>query len=189
MYRNFLIGGAATLLIFATASEITHPPSPRFLYNPSQSAPIGFYKIRKSGTFNRGDHVAAFAPDWARDLAERRGYLPEDYPLIKMIWAMEGDQVCAEGQHVSGLNGSVVPRLLQDRLGRDMPRFEGCINLKANEFFLVSIDEKYGATYGFDSRYFGPVKLSQILGRVQYLGEDIFGNGEKQLEKWSERGK
>lgn len=189
MFRKVLIGGAATLLVVMTAMEIVHPPSPKLLYNPSQSAPVGYYKIQKSPSFEHGDYVAAYAPDWARELAETRGYLPKDYPLIKKIWAAEGDQICGDGRQVSGPNGSVVARLLQDRLGRDLPMFEGCIVLAKHEYFLISIDENYGAAYGFDSRYFGPVKREQILGGAQYLGEDIFGNAKLSAEKLAERGK
>ncbi|RZV36087.1 MAG: S26 family signal peptidase [Acidimicrobiales bacterium] len=186
MFRRVLIGGAATVLVAMTASEIIHPPSPKLLYNPSESAPIGFYKIRKNSNYQRGDFVAAYAPDWARELAETRGYLPKDYPLIKMIWAVEGDQVCADNRQVSGPNGSDIARLLQDRLGRDMPTFDGCITLGKGEYFLVSIDEEYGKTYGFDSRYFGVVKDEQILGHVQYLGEDMFGSADNNTEKLAE---
>ena len=176
MFRRLFISASAAGLTVFTALQITHPPSPKLLYNPSQSAPIGFYKIKSASRFERADHVAAFAPDWARELANRRGYLPKDLPLIKQVWAVKGDQICADGRRVSGPNGSVTARFLQDRLGRDMPVFEGCIVLSRDEYFLISIDEKHGKPYGFDSRYFGPVKLEQILGRVQYLGEDIFGN-------------
>lgn len=176
MFRQLLISASAAGLTALTVLQITHPPSPKLLYNPSQSAPIGFYKVYRASGLERADHVAAFAPEWARELADKRGYLPKDLPLIKQIWAVKGDQICTDGRQVSGPNGSVTARLLQDRLGRDMPFFQGCIVLSSDEYFLISIDEKHGKFYGFDSRYFGPVKLEQILGRVQYLGEDIFGN-------------
>ena len=182
MFRNALIGAAATLLVIATATEIRYPPSPKLLYSPSQSAPIGYYKISEIDRFSRGDWVAAYAPDWARELADSRGYLPRDYPLIKQIWALEGDEICFEGRQVKGPNGSVLPRLLQDRLGRDLPWLEGCITLNAGEVFLVSIDQNYGKSFGFDSRYFGPVPKESVLGAVTYLGESLITNGENRRD-------
>ena len=56
MLKNILIGVAVTLLIVATGTEISFPPKPKLLYNPSASAPIGWYKLvdkstaRKSAT-------------------------------------------------------------------------------------------------------------------------------------------
>lgn len=177
MFRNALIGAAATLLVVATATEIRYPPSPKLLYSPSQSAPIGYYQISKADQFSHGEWIAAYAPDWARELAHERRYLPRDYPLIKQIWALEGDEFCFENLQVKGPNGAVLPRLLQDRSGRDLPWIEGCITLKGGEVFLASIDEHYGKSFGFDSRYFGPVPKDNVLGAVTYLGESLITNG------------
>jgi len=58
---------------------------------------------------------------------------------------------------------------VQDGLGRRLPQIEGCFILHANEVFLVSTDVQTS----WDSRYFGPVKHSDVLGIVRY-----FGNGE-----------
>ena len=177
MFRNALIGAAATLLVIATATEIRYPPSPKLLYNSSLSAPVGYYKISEIDRLSRGDWVAAYAPDWAQELADSRGYLPRDYPLIKQIWALDGDETCFEGRQVKGPNGSVLPRLLQDRSGRDLPWLEGCITLNAGEVFLASIDEDFGKSSGFDSRYFGPVPKDYVLGTVTYIGESLITNG------------
>lgn len=176
MFRNALIGAAATLLVIATATEIRYPPSPKLLYSPSHSAPIGYYKISEADQFSRGNWVAAYAPDWARELAHERRYLPRKYPLIKQIWALEGDEICFEGMQVKGPNGSVLPRRRQDRSGRELPWMEGCITLKAGEVFLASIDENYGKSFGFDSRYFGPVPKDNVLGSVSYIGESLITN-------------
>ena len=176
MFRNALIGVAATVLVVATATEIRHPPSPKLLYSSSESAPIGYYKIREKAQYKRGDWVAAYAPNWARNLAHERGYLPWKYPLIKQVWAIKGDQICFEDEQVKGPNGSVLPRRLQDRSGRDLPWMKGCIILKEGEVFLASIDEDFGKFFGFDSRYFGPVPKENVLGVVTYLGESLITN-------------
>lgn len=47
-----------------------------------------------------------------------------------------------------------------------MPVKSGCVVLKADEYFLISPDVQAG----FDSRYFGPVSIENILGRVTFVG-------------------
>ena len=55
----------------------------------------------------------------------------------------------------------------QDVLGRDMPQKSGCLVLGQGEYLIISPDVQTG----FDSRYFGPVRLDNIVGVVEYLGK------------------
>ncbi len=166
MLKNILIGVAVTLLIVATGTEISFPPKPKLLYNPSASAPIGWYNLADKTPPKVGDQVAAYAPDWARNLADERRYLPYEYPMIKTIWASYGTTICAQNNRISVPNYPVIISLSQDSLGRDMPKLSGCFTLQPDEYFLVSPDVQAG----FDSRYFGAVRRKNILGRVEYLG-------------------
>ncbi len=166
MLKNILIGIAVTLLIVATGAEISFPPKPKLLYNPSASAPIGWYRLEGKSPPKVGDQVAAYAPDWARKLADERRYLPYEYPMIKTIWASSGTKICTHNNRISVPNYPVITSLPQDSLGRDMPKLSGCFTLQAEEYFLVSPDVQAG----FDSRYFGAVRHENILGRVEYLG-------------------
>lgn len=166
MLTKFIIGGIITLAIIATATEIKYPPKPIILYNPSNSAPVGWYRLHKNMVPSLDVQVAAYAPEWARQLADERRYLPYDYPLIKTVWAIEGDEVCYTNSSVSVPNRPDISVQAQDSLGRDMPLRSGCITLKSGEYFLVSPDVQTG----FDSRYFGPVPIENILGQVEYLG-------------------
>ena len=92
--------------------------------------------------------------------------MPYDYPLIKTVWAIEGDEVCYHESWVSVPKRPDIPVEVQDPLGRGMPVKSGCVTLKSGEFMLLSPDVQSG----FDSRYFGPVGLENILGVVEYLG-------------------
>ena len=47
-----------------------------------------------------------------------------------------------------------------------MPALSGCRVLKSGEYMLLSPDVQTG----FDSRYFGPVSIENIIGHVEYLG-------------------
>ena len=174
MFRNALIGGIATIFVVATAAEITFPPRPVWLYNPSASAPVGWYRLGKRDQLKTGDQVAAYAPDWARKLAHERDYLPLKFPLIKTIWAVGGDTICYEKSELRAPKRPVVQILEQDGLGRELPRMEGCLTLKADDYLLISPDVQTG----FDSRYFGPVPEGNILGRVDYWGKSIGDRSE-----------
>lgn len=166
MLVKAMIAGVITLAVIGTATQIIVPPRPLILYNPSPSAPIGFYKLSKDEAPKLGVQVAAYAPEWARKMADERGYLPYDYPLIKSVLAAHGDEICYHKSGVRVPNGAVIPVLVRDHSGREMPAQSGCIFLKLDEYFIASPDVQAG----FDSRYFGPVKIENILGRVTYLG-------------------
>jgi len=157
-----------TLAVVGTTSQILRPPKPRLLYNPSQSAAIGWYRVQSNFPIERGAQVAAYGPEWARRLADDRGYLPYDYPLIKTVWAVEGEEVCYNNQSVSVPKRPDIPVLGQDVLGRDMPQKSGCLVVKSGEYLLISPDVQAG----FDSRYFGPVGEQNIIGVVHHIGGD-----------------
>jgi len=178
MLRNTLIAIGVTMLIVATTAEITLPPKPVLFYNPSASAPIGWYKLEGKSPLKVGAQVAAYAPDWARKLADERQYLSYEYPMIKTIWASPGAEICVQNNRISVPNYPVITSLSQDSLGRDMPKLSGCFILKADEYFLVSPDVQTG----FDSRYFGAVSIDNILGTVEYLGNPKITHSRKSGE-------
>ena len=166
MLGKFIIGGIITAAIIGTTGQIIFPPKPVLLYNPSNSAKVGWYKLTTNEPPKFGSQVAAYAPEWARRLADERGYLPYDYPLIKTVWAVEGDEVCYHKSSVSVPKRADIALQLRDVLGRDMPALSGRHVLKLGEYMLLSPDVQMG----FDSRYFGPVMLENIIGHVEYLG-------------------
>ena len=127
-------------------------------YNASNSVPKGFYVISHKAP-KRGGFVLVNLPTGIADLAETRGYLPKHIPLLKRVEALEGDRVCRSGLNIA-INQSIHRRTLaKDSAGRHMPVWQGCIELKKEEYFLISPHAK-----SFDSRYFGPVRGNHILG-------------------------
>ena len=84
----------ATLSIIGIVAEYTFQPRPILIYNPSTSQPVGWYKLNRNLAPKKGLRVAAYAPEWAREMADERGYLPYEYPLIKQVLAVEGDKIC-----------------------------------------------------------------------------------------------
>jgi conjugative transfer signal peptidase TraF len=152
-------GIIATGVIAISAIDL---PVRRLIWNASASAPVGLYWMTPNVAIARGDLVLAWAPDWARHLADQRHYLPLDVPLVKRVVAVGGDRVC----EISGavfVNGGVAAwSLEQDRKGRILTAWKGCRALHETEVFLLM----EGVNDSFDSRYFGPVETSQVVGRL-----------------------
>lgn len=139
-------------------------PAPWLVWNASASAPIGFYRVLP-GQPVPGDLVLVHTPESVRKLAAERGYLPSNVPLVKRIVAAGGDVVCAAGNAIS-INGRVVAeRLARDRLGHPLPSWSGCHLLDSGKAFLLM----EGRADSFDSRYFGPVPTTAIIGRLAPL--------------------
>jgi conjugative transfer signal peptidase TraF len=142
-----------------------HSPVARIVYNASDSVPRGWYHIGPADSLHVGDIVLARLPTEAAALAAQRGYLPERIPLLKPIGAMSPQQVCMHGGivHIDG----VVPvtALTVDRLGRRLPVWRQCRALHGDELFLLSTTNPAS----FDSRYFGPVTTSAVIGTAQPL--------------------
>ena len=80
---------------------------------------------------------------------------------------MSGEQICHVDGKVLVPGRPALIVLEHDALGRALPSRSGCYGLLEDEVFLVSTDVQTS----FDSRYFGPVRRENLLGRVEYLGQ------------------
>lgn len=154
-------------------------PEPRMVYNPSASAPVGWYRVLPADTYRRGDLVLASLPEEIMRLADARGYLPHDVPVIKTIWAVAGDEYCVSDRIISFSEQPPLRALRADSAGRRMPLLErGCHAVGAGEVFLASVR----TDASFDSRYFGPVSTSDVLGLAVHMGE--YEDKDGQLSGW-----
>lgn len=156
------IAVAAMLGIAALGStEIAHP-MPRLVWNATPSAPVGLYRVEPAIALLRGDFVLAWPPDAARRLAAVRGYLPANVPLVKRVAALAGDTVCRAQARVT-INGITVATALRaDSHGRSLPHWRGCRTLRLNRVLLLMPS----VVDSFDSRYFGPIATSAIIGKL-----------------------
>lgn len=162
--RRAVLALAAFGLGLAGFSSFT-PPKPLIIYNASASAPLGFYRVLPISPIQRGDLVLVKTPESMRMLAAERGYLPLKVDLVKRIVALTGDRVCGRKGVVS-INGKAAAKLLEaDSNGRPLPRWNGCRTLGTDDVFLLMEN----VPDSFDSRYFGPVKVSSIVGRLTPL--------------------
>ncbi|MCH4267313.1 MAG: S26 family signal peptidase [Brevundimonas sp.] len=126
------------------------------LINESPSLARGLY-VRTGEKLSPGAIVAVPQTEAARPYLERLG-MPADLLLLKRVVALGGERVCAADEGVMA-PGRRAPRLERDRRGMDLPAWRECRALEPDELFLL------GDTPGsFDSRYFGPVRRSDVVG-------------------------
>jgi len=140
-------------------------PMPRVIYNASDSVPVGWYRIGPPRVLRVGGFVLVHLPAAPRTLAARRGYLPWRIPLLKRIGAMAPQAVCVRGGIVRIDGVSVAITLPVDGSGRRLTPWRQCRRLRTGELFLLSTSNPAS----FDSRYFGPVKASAVIGLAQPL--------------------
>lgn len=161
-----LIAIAVALILAVVAVGITGG----FRINLSPSEPIGLWRIEPlQGPVAVGDLIFICPPvnEVIRE-ARSRGYLrsglcpSSSAPLIKTVIAAEGQQVDIGGHiRIDGrwIERSTVARL--DGKGRLLHAFSGGV-VPAGHVFLHS---RFVGSY--DSRYFGPIPLSGLLGRAR----------------------
>jgi len=151
--------------IAALAWPSVHTGTARIVYNPSDSVPRGWYRIVPANSLHVGSIVLATLPTDAAALAAQRGYLPTGIPLLKRVGAQSPQQVCIQGRAVR-IDGVVLATALAtDGSGRPLPVWRQCRRLHDGELFLLSTTNPAS----FDSRYFGPVAVSAVIGSADPL--------------------
>lgn len=126
------------------------------LINESPSLPRGLY-LRTGVTIAPGAVVAVLQPWEVRPYLARLG-MPGDVLLLKRVAAVGGDRVCAADGAIR-TPGRRTTALERDGRGAVLPAWRECRVLEPDEVFLL------GDTSGsFDSRYFGPVRRSDVAG-------------------------
>lgn len=138
------------------------------VYNPSDSVPRGWYRIGRmdsAASLRVGSIVLARLPAGVAAFAAQRGYLPSGVPILKRIGALAPQSVCVREQLVH-IDGSVVASArTHDGAHRALQAWPQCRALAAGELFLLG-DTNLAS---FDSRYFGPISASAVLGIARPL--------------------
>ena len=165
--RIMLAGLSACGLAALAWASFVHP-LPRLIYNPSDSVAVGWYRVvplgDDTGSLPRplsvGRIVLTTLPPDAAALAAQRGYLPARVPLLKRVGAIASQHVCVFDALV-WIDGVPVAAVRPaDRQGRPLPSWPQCRQLRPGELFLLSATNPAS----FDSRYFGPVSASAVIG-------------------------
>lgn len=127
------------------------------LVNESPSVPRGLYLRAPGAPVARGVLVAVPQPPAAQAYLASLG-APGEMRLIKRVAGVGGDRVCREGR-VIDVAGTRVGLLARDRRGAALSGWSGCRRLASDELFLLGDTQA-----SFDSRYFGPVRVSDVDG-------------------------
>ncbi len=155
------MGMAAAALAFAAGPRPYHV---RVIFSLTESAPKGWFLVTPATIPRPGDYVLAHIPPAAGALADERGYLAFGTPVVKRVAAVQGQVACIHSRQVL-VDGAIIGMTLEhDGRGRPLAPWNGCRAL-GDEVFLIG--DRSPAS--FDSRYFGPVLTTAIVGKVASL--------------------
>jgi len=161
--------GVALLAIVAIAVDM---PT-KLLWNATVSAPIGFYAIEPAERLTVPELVAVMPPEPLAAFMVQRGYIGNGVPLLKRIAGLPGQRVCRIGRAITVDRVAMGDALDRDRIGRDLPVWQGCRVIAPGELFLMNS----GVRDSLDGRYFGPLPASAVVGRALPLWTDEDGDG------------
>lgn len=135
--------------------------------NTTRSIPVGLYWT-SSAPVEKGAYVFFCPPPLGVfDIAKERGYIgagfcPGDYGyMMKRVLAAQHDAVTIADEGVR-VNGELLPLsapMKADKAGRPLPRYPSNSYTLGDDEVLLMTDV---SAISFDSRYFGPIHLSQI---------------------------
>ena len=159
MSRCILFATAVGCLAVA-ASAVSSDRRP-LVINLTSSVPVGLY-VHSARPPRTGEFVLVLLPMQLRHFAARRGYLPLNRLLVKIIAAGPGEVVCRLGARVWVGGHNRVWALRTDGLGRPLPYWSGCRRLRGSELFVLGTHSN-----SFDGRYCGPINRRSVLTVVQ----------------------
>jgi conjugative transfer signal peptidase TraF len=152
-----MLGGAALLL---AGSARIH--APLFIWNASDSVPIGLYWLQPNDKRYVTELVAVRPPTPLASFLDRNGYLPLGVPMLKRVLALPGQTVCRQGRAILVDNIAVGTAQQRDSRGRVLPDWQGCTIIGDGKLFLMN----WQSESSLDGRYFGPMPASSVIGRV-----------------------
>ena len=148
----------ASVLLLSTIGRA----SPRYIWNASNSVPIGLYRLQPATTLAVTELVAIQPPDLLAAFLDLNGYLPIGVPMLKRVLALPGQTICRDGLTIAVDGIDVGQAQERDGRGRPLPVWHGCRLIADGDDF----DMNWQSTDSFDGRYFGPLPASAVIGRA-----------------------
>ncbi len=140
----------------------------RLTIQASNSMPKGLYLVFANHepaehiTYQRGEVVVFSPPSSILPFLKARHWISKNDWMMKKVMGVPGDLVCLK-EHIVWINGNPVGSVLdQDREHRALPQLKFCRKLSQDEYFAMS---NY-IEHSFDSRYFGVIPSSSIIGKA-----------------------
>ncbi len=149
------------------------PMPTKLIWNATASAPIGFYTIEPADALDVPELVAIMPPEPLAAFMVERGYVARGVPLLKRVLGLPGQRVCRTGRAITVDGIEMGEALERDRIGRDLPVWQGCRVIGDGEIFLMNWEVRDS----LDGRYFGPIPASSVIGRALPLWTDEEGDG------------
>jgi conjugative transfer signal peptidase TraF len=154
------VAAAAMLLSTIVAQPPTH-----YIWNASESVPIGLYLMQPTGRLFVTELVAVLPSEPTATFLEAGRFLPRGIPMLKRVLALPGQTVCRKELIISVDKSSVGEARAQDSRGRPLPVWQGCHVVADGEVFLMN----WQSADSLDGRYFGVLPTSAIIGRAEPL--------------------
>jgi conjugative transfer signal peptidase TraF len=152
--------------MFAGAAAVIAPIipelAPLYVWNASESVPIGLYRLRPSDKLFVTELVAVQPPEPLATFLDLNGYLPAGLPMLKRVLALPGQTVCRRGITVSVDAIDIGEARDRDGRGRPLPKWQGCRVVGEGELFVMN----WQSADSLDGRYFGFLPASAVIGRA-----------------------
>jgi conjugative transfer signal peptidase TraF len=148
----------ATSLLLSTIGGVT----PYYIWNASSSVPIGLYRVQATTRLAVTELVAVQPPDLLAAFLDLNGYLPIGVPMLKRVLALPGQTVCRNGLKIAVDGVDVGEARERDGRNRPLPAWHGCRVIADGDVFVMN----WQSADSLDSRYFGPLPASAVIGRA-----------------------
>jgi type IV secretory pathway protease TraF len=140
----------ATFVTTSLLLSMVEGATPHYIWNASNSVPIGLYRVQPVNRLNVTDLVAVQPPDLLAAFLDLNGYLPIGVPMLKRVLALPGQTVCRNGLTIAvdGINVGEV--------------WHGCRTIADSDVFVMN----WQFADSLDGRYFGPLPASAVIGKA-----------------------
>ena len=172
MTRRRILAVTALAVTGIAAASVAELPT-KLIWNATASAPIGFYTVEPAERIEVPELVAVMPPEPLERFMVERGYVGRGVPLLKRVLGLPGQRVCRLRSAITVDGIEMGEALDRDRIGRDLPVWQGCRTIGDGELFLMNWEVRDS----LDGRYFGPIPANSVIGRVVPLWTDEDGDG------------
>jgi len=154
-----LVGLGLSAVLFSVVSPLPE----RLIWNRTGSVPEGLYWLSDE-PFTKGAWVVVSARSAEAQWAELHGFVGKDWPLLKRVAGVSGDEICRDGVTVL-INGMPSGEaLIESENGLLLPAWSGCRRVEDGEIFLMNAHPK-----SLDGRYFGITSARDLEGSAILL--------------------
>ena len=141
---------------------IVATPSPLYIWNRSESVPVGLYRVQPASNYYVTQLLAVRPPEPLATFVDLNGYLPTGTPMLKRVLALPGQTVCRDGSTISVDGIEMGKAQTRDSRGRPLPIWQGCDLVGEGQLFLMN----WQSAVSLDGRYFGLTPSTAVVGRA-----------------------